>query len=81
MPRRPGAVASAVSEAVRELEADLGVRLFERRARGLIVTQGGHQMLRHARGILEQVAAARRELGQAARARRRRGACSWASRR
>jgi DNA-binding transcriptional LysR family regulator len=57
---------SAVSEAVRELEADLGVRLFERRARGLIVTQGGHQMLRHARGILEQVAAARRELGQTA---------------
>lgn len=50
---------SAVSEAVRDLEADLGVRLFDRHARGLHVTQSGHQFLRHARTILAQVAASR----------------------
>ena len=33
---------SAVSESVKDLEADLGVRLFDRHARGLSVTQRGH---------------------------------------
>ena len=51
---------SAVSEAVKDLEADLGVRLFDRHARGLSVTQRGHQFLRHARDILAQVQASRR---------------------
>jgi DNA-binding transcriptional LysR family regulator len=50
---------SAVSEAVRDLEADLGVQLFDRHPRGLAVTQRGHQFLRHARAILAQVAASR----------------------
>ncbi|TNC72993.1 LysR substrate-binding domain-containing protein [Rubellimicrobium roseum] len=53
---------SAVSESVRELEADLGVRLFDRHARGLSVTQRGHLFLRHARTILAQVSASRRAL-------------------
>ena len=60
---------SALSESVRDLEADLGVRLFDRHARGLAVTQGGHQFLRHARAILAQVAASRRALGEEARER------------
>ena len=60
---------SALSEAVRDLEADLGVRLFDRHARGLLVTQSGHQFLRHARAILAQVAASRRALGEEARER------------
>jgi DNA-binding transcriptional LysR family regulator len=55
---------SAVSEAVRELEADLGVRLFDRHARGLLPTQRGTRFLRHARGILAQVAASRVALGE-----------------
>ncbi len=55
---------SAVSEAVRDLEADLGVRLFDRHARGLSVTQRGHQFLRHAHAILAQVAASRRAVGE-----------------
>jgi DNA-binding transcriptional LysR family regulator len=58
---------SALSEAVRELEADLGLRLFERHARGLRVTQAGHLFLRHARAILDQVAVARWSLGAGAR--------------
>ncbi|TNC52089.1 LysR family transcriptional regulator [Rubellimicrobium rubrum] len=53
---------SALSEAVRDLEADLGVTLFDRHARGLAVTQRGHLFLRHARTILAQVSASRRAL-------------------
>ena len=51
---------SAVTEAVKELEADLGVRLFDRHARGLAITHRGHQFLRHATAILADVSAARR---------------------
>jgi DNA-binding transcriptional LysR family regulator len=50
---------SAVTEAVKDLEADLGVRLFERHARGLAITHKGHQFLRHATAILSDVAGAR----------------------
>lgn len=50
---------SAVSEAVKDLEGDLGVPLFERHARGLAATQGGRTFLRHARAILAQAQAAR----------------------
>jgi len=50
---------SAVTEAIRELEGDLGVTLFERHPRGLNVTHKGHQFLRHATAILSQVGHAR----------------------
>ncbi|MFT3688718.1 LysR family transcriptional regulator [Paenirhodobacter sp.] len=50
---------SAVTEAIRDLEADLGVVLFNRHPRGLEITQKGHQFLRHAQGILAGVADAR----------------------
>ncbi|MCU0830114.1 MAG: LysR family transcriptional regulator [Rhizobiaceae bacterium] len=50
----------AVTEAVKELESDLGVSLFERHARGLSTTYKGHQFLRHAKAILAQVSDARR---------------------
>lgn len=51
---------SAVTEAVKELEADLGVRLFDRHSRGLAITHRGQQFLRHAAAILADVSAARR---------------------
>jgi DNA-binding transcriptional LysR family regulator len=51
---------SAVTEAVRELEGDLGVALFERHRRGLTITQKGHQFYRHATRILADVSDARR---------------------
>jgi DNA-binding transcriptional LysR family regulator len=51
---------SAVTEAVKELEADLGVRLFDRHARGLAITHKGQQFLRHATLVLAEVSAARR---------------------
>jgi DNA-binding transcriptional LysR family regulator len=51
---------SAVTEAIRDLEADLGVSLFDRHPRGLIATHKGHQFLRHASLILGSVSDARR---------------------
>ncbi|UVC10948.1 LysR family transcriptional regulator [Rhizobium sp. TH2] len=51
---------SSVTEAVKELESDLGVALFERHSRGLTITHDGHQFLRHAQNILSQVSDARR---------------------
>lgn len=50
---------SAVTEAIRDLELDLGVQLFDRHPRGLEITQKGHQFLRHAQGILSGIADAR----------------------
>src|SRR5690606_24584218 len=51
---------SAVTEAIKELEGDLGVELFERHPRGLNITHKGHQFLRHAKKILADVSDARR---------------------
>jgi DNA-binding transcriptional LysR family regulator len=51
---------SSVTEAVKELESDLGVELFERHPRGLNITHKGHQFLRHATKILADVSDARR---------------------
>lgn len=50
---------SSVTEAIKELEADLGTGLFERHSRGLNVTHKGHQFLRHAKTILRSVSDAR----------------------
>lgn len=50
---------SSITEAIKELEADLGVRLFERHSRGLNITHKGHQFLRHATSILSSVSGAR----------------------
>jgi DNA-binding transcriptional LysR family regulator len=51
---------SAVTEAIKELESDLGVTLFERHRRGLTITHKGHQFYRHANRILVSVQDARR---------------------
>lgn len=59
---------SSVTEAIRELEADLGVELFERHSRGLAITHKGHQFLRHATKILADVSDARRTFSEEAAA-------------
>ena len=46
---------SAVTEAVKDLEARLGVRLLDRRRRGVELTYHGHVFLRHAKAILTEV--------------------------
>jgi DNA-binding transcriptional LysR family regulator len=53
---------STVTEAIQELEADLGFVLFERHAQGVELTLKGHHFLRHAHKILSDVADARRAL-------------------
>ena len=50
---------SVVTEAIRTLEADLGATLFQRHARGMILTHAGYQFLRHAHQILASVRNAR----------------------
>lgn len=53
---------SAVTEAVKDLESDLGAALLERSGRGVSLTHRGQMFLRHASRILEAVADARRTL-------------------
>ncbi|MBN9669584.1 LysR family transcriptional regulator [Roseibium aggregatum] len=55
---------SSVTEAIKELESDLGVPLFERHSRGLTITHKGHQFLRHATSILASVSNARRAFAE-----------------
>jgi DNA-binding transcriptional LysR family regulator len=50
---------SSVTEAIQSLEDDLGVTLFDRRARGLDLTHKGSLFLRHATQILGDVSNAR----------------------
>lgn len=57
---------SSVTEAIRELETDLGVELFERHSRGLAITHKGHQFLRHAAKILANVSDARHAFSEVA---------------
>lgn len=59
---------SAVTDAIKELETDLGVTLFERHRRGLAITHRGHQFYRHATRILASVSDARRSFGEEAEA-------------
>lgn len=47
---------SAITEAIKALQAQLGVSLLERRSRGVALTHQGHQFLRHARAIISAVA-------------------------
>lgn len=47
---------SAVTVGVKDLEARLGVKLFDRRRHGLEATHQGHIFLRHAKAILAEVA-------------------------
>jgi len=59
---------SSVTEGIRSLEDDLGVILFDRQARGLLITHKGSAFLRHARQILADVATARMSFHQDAEA-------------
>ncbi len=44
----------SLSAAVRELESEMGVRVFDRTSRGVVVTEEGAEFLGYARQVLEQ---------------------------
>ena len=52
----------SISVRIRALEGDLGVALFERRPRGVVLTEEGKELLVHARFILNSAEAARESL-------------------
>jgi DNA-binding transcriptional LysR family regulator len=54
----------ALTRSVRALEHDLGAPLFERRARGMILTPTGEAFVRRAKAILSEVHRARDEVHQ-----------------
>ena len=45
-----------ISRSIKELEADLGITIFERTARGMSVTSEGEEFMRYAKVILNQIA-------------------------
>jgi DNA-binding transcriptional LysR family regulator len=51
---------SAITKSILELEENLGVRLFERSARGMVLTPDGHRFLASARRVLAAVTDATR---------------------
>lgn len=53
---------SAVSHAIKALEKDLGVRLFERMGRKVTITPAGQQLLQHTEVILAEMKHARADL-------------------
>lgn len=53
---------SAISHAIKSLEDDLEVRLFERLGRRVTLTPAGEQLLAHAQKILAEMRTARADL-------------------
>jgi LysR family transcriptional regulator of gallate degradation len=54
---------SAVSRSIHKMEKELGVQLFERRARGMLLTEYGRALLVRARRVQAEMQRARAELG------------------
>src|SRR3712207_3173908 len=60
--RALGYTQSAVARQIAALEIDLGSRLLERRARGVVPTDAGHCLLPHAEAILDRLVTVHSEL-------------------
>lgn len=52
---------SSVSRSIRSLEAELGIRLFHRTTRRMMLTEAGHKFLLRATNIIEEMEVAREE--------------------
>jgi molybdate transport repressor ModE-like protein len=57
-----GYTASAVSQQIRALERELGTVVLERRGRGVILTEPGRALVRHAERVVEDLLAAEAEV-------------------
>ncbi len=44
-----------ISRSIKELEADLGITIFERTTKGMILTPDGEEFINYAKGILNQI--------------------------
>ena len=55
---------SAVSRQIAALEAEIGVRVFDRLPRGVALTEEGRTLLPHAEAVLDRLVAARRDLDE-----------------
>lgn len=44
-----------ISRSIKELEADLGITIFDRSAKGMILTPAGEEFINYAKGILRQI--------------------------
>ena len=44
-----------LSRSIKELEADLGIAIFERSSKGMALTPDGEEFIRHAQRVLEQI--------------------------
>jgi DNA-binding transcriptional LysR family regulator len=64
--RRLNATAPAISKRISELEADLGVRLFERSTRRCQITLRGRALMPFADRVLADIAEIRRSVGDRA---------------
>ncbi len=60
--KEQGVAVSSVTRKIEKLEADLGVRLFNRSSRRVLLTDAGEQFLPRARNILAELAEARESL-------------------
>jgi DNA-binding transcriptional LysR family regulator len=60
--RSLGYTQSAVSRQIATLEAKVGARLLDRRARGVVLTEHGRSLLPHAKALLARLEAARHDL-------------------
>ena len=60
--RRLGVTASAISKAIAKLEAEVGVRLYQRSARRVALTAEGERFLRGCRGAVDAARDAREQL-------------------
>jgi LysR family transcriptional regulator, regulator of abg operon len=62
--RHLGLAQAALSRSINELERDLGIELFERRAQGMTLTESGKLFLRRARAVQNELERARNEIDQ-----------------
>ena len=62
--RRLNLAQPTISRSIQEIEHDLGIVLFERHARGILVTELGRAFVQRAKAVLAEVRRAREEIDQ-----------------